>query len=156
MKLITISLLTSVCALGCDNTAQGIRDDAEQAITTAVHQARTAGQELEYAKRSLDNDVNLFITKTNTELDGLSVKLERLRREAAKAPANAQQALSEQAAVLETRKHALETKIDEFSGKASDEWSNAKTEMSDAVATLGRDIDHALDELGNSARNATN
>lgn len=156
MKLITISMMASVCALGCDKTAQGIKDDANQAITTSVNQARAAGQELDYAKRSLDNDVSLFMTKTNTELDAMAIKLERLRREAVKAPANAQQALSEQAAALETRKQALEAKAGELGGKANEEWLNAKLELSDALATLGRDIDHALDELGNSVRNATN
>lgn len=156
MKFITISMLASACSLGCDNTAQGIKDDAEQAITTAVYQARAAGQDVDYAKRPFDNDVSVFTAKTNTELDAMAIKLERLRREAAAAPANAQQALSEQAAALETRKRALEAKADELRGKASGEWVNAKLELADALAALGRDVDHALDELGNSVRNATN
>lgn len=155
MKLITITMVASVYALGCENTAEGIKSDADQAISTAIHQARAAGQDLDYAKRSLDNDVSVFTAKTNTELDALAIKLERLRREAASAPANAQQALSERAAALEARKQALGAKAEELSSKASGEWVDAKLELSDAVATLGRDVDHALDELGNSVRNAT-
>lgn len=155
MRTITISLLASVGALGCNNTADGLKADANQVITTAVHQVRAAGEGLDDAKRGLDNDVKVFTAKTNSQLDQLAAKIDRLQRDAVNAPANAKQALSEQAASLEARKDALEAKTNAIGERAGEEWSAAKVEVSDAVANLGRDIDRALDELGDDVREAT-
>lgn len=155
MKTLTILMVASIYAGGCQNTSEGLKADADQVLSTAVHQMRAAGEEIDEAKRGLDNDVKVFTTKTNTELDTLAAKIDRLQREAVSAPANAKQALSEQAASLEARRDVLHAKANALSQSAGQEWSEAKTELSNAVANLGRDIDHALDELGNGVREAT-
>lgn len=155
MRTLTVALTASLGILGCNNTSEGIKADANQALSTAVQQIRAAGEDLSDAKRGLDNDVKVFTTKTNSQLDVLAAKIDRLQREAVNAPANAKQALSERAASLEARKEALQAKANASSERAGEEWSQAKTELSDSVASLGRDIDRALDELGDDVRKAT-
>jgi hypothetical protein len=156
MNTLSITMIAGIiCAFGCNNTSEGLRADADEALETAVNQMRAAGEGLNDAKRGLDNDVKVFTTKTNSQLDTLAAKIDRLQREAVTAPANAKQALSEQAASLEARKEALEAKTNALGQRAGEEWSEAKSEVTDAVANLGRDIDKALDELGDNVREAT-
>jgi hypothetical protein len=156
MKPLTLAVVGCIIgAFGCNNTSEGLKADADEAIATAVGKMRAAGDGLNDAKRGLDNDVKVFTSKTNSQLDTLAAKIDRLQREAVSAPANAKQALSEQAASLEARKKALEAKTNALGDRAGEEWSQAKTEVSDAVTSLGRDIDRALDELGDNVREAT-
>lgn len=183
MKYVAIVVAVSACTLGCKAPPQWLRTDSDEAVSNAVQRARAADQaraaseeleesnreledakrEFEYAKHKLEeakeevaSDLETFTTKTNRELDTLAAKLDRLQRDAVNAPANAKQALSEQAASLEARREALLTKTKALGQRAGEELAKAKADVANAVASLRGDVDQALEELGNNTHNTGN
>lgn len=176
MKSVAIVIVVSACTLGCKDIAEGLKTDAEEAVSTAVHHARAVSGELQEAKREFEDakdelaqakrkleeakgglasDLEAFKFRINRDLETLTGKLDRLQRDAVNAPANAKQALSEQAASLEARKEALQAKTSALGQRAGEELAEAKTELANAVASLRRDIDQALEELGNNTNHST-
>lgn len=155
MKTLALLFVLGATAFGCKNTREGLEADADEVLSTAVNHAKAAGEELKAAKRSLESDVQAFKANTNVQLDDLNAKLTKLKREAAAAPDGAKQELNARARALEARRDALQSKANAIGEKAGEEWNGAKAEVSEAVTKLGRDIDDALDELGDDVRKAT-
>jgi uncharacterized phage infection (PIP) family protein YhgE len=154
-----VSALATVASLGlvpaCDDTAKGIQQDAveaKQEVGKAVQNAKYAASEsADEAQQQLRD----FKVSAKAELMRVDAKLGQLKQRSE----NGTEATKEQAAKLAQKlskqREELGKKIDALDVDARREWAERKSEFDRELAELGRDIDGALDSLGDDAAEAT-
>jgi hypothetical protein len=129
-----LSAVVLAATLGCRRTAEGIKED-----TLAL--ATNAGKTADEAKSTLESEVSSFKAEANAKLEELSVEAAALESKAANGLNASKQKLEGE--ILETRAKLAELKAD-----SRGEWQQAKRDLDNRIADLGRQMNAALDKAG--------
>ena len=135
----------ALCA--CDDTADGIRRDAEEA---EVHiQASTTEAEAKVSQEMAE-----FRRASQAKLRAMDEKLIRIERSLENASAEAKVEAQEELKSLRSERDDLARKLDEAHAKTKAEWNETERQFDQSLAQLGKDINHALDEAGDKTEKA--
>jgi hypothetical protein len=132
VAVVSAALLST--GLGCQRTAEGVKED-----TLAL--ATNAGKTADEAKGTLETEVSSFKAEANAKLEELSVAAAALETKASDGLSASKQKLEGE--ILETRAKLAELKADSRA-----EWQEAKRDLDDRLAKLGKQMNLALDKAG--------
>ncbi len=121
-------------SLGCQRTAEGVKEDT---LALATHAGKTADE----ARGTLESEVSSFKAEANAKLEELSVAAAALESKATDGLSASKQKLEGE--ILETRAKLAELKADSRA-----DWQEAKRDLDDRLAHLGKQMNVALDKAG--------
>lgn len=139
----TTSVLFTALAgtMGCDDTVRGFNQDAEEAEQRL--EESVTGTEAE-----VEQDVAEFRRNSRKTLEAMDQRLERATKNAAdEAKVEAREELQN----LRRTRAELAERIDRTEARTVAEWNEAEQEFNRNLAELGRDINRALDAVGDEA-----
>lgn len=141
---ITIVPLALLGIFGCDDTLVGAKQD----VADFDRQTQEAASEVA-------GDVQAFKSETQKELDEIGAEIEQLERSADEQTEEAKREARAQAEALRQRRLQLSARLREVMGQAQSEWKATKVDLKTSVAELGKDVDRALDRLGDAVVETT-
>jgi len=148
-EITTVSLVVlAACSVGgCDDTAQGIVEDAEDTQQQVQQQAAQAQAEMEQAMLK-------FRRESKVVLAEMDKKLERLGRVIGETTDQVETEAGKKLKELRQQKEKLRTQITQLKAESANEWKQSKERLDKAMAHLGKSIDLALDKAGDKAEEA--
>src|SRR5690606_6810943 len=130
--------------MGCDDTVRGFNQDAEEAEQRL--EESVTGTEAE-----VEQDVAEFRRNSRKTPEAMDQRLERLERATKNAADEAKVEAREELQNLRRTRAELAERIDRTEARTVAEWNEAEQEFNRNLAELGRDINRALDAVGDEA-----
>lgn len=122
--------------LACENTARGVKEDGRAARAAASDEA-------DEAEQVIAREVQSFQAQTRERLGELTVAISSLEGKARDGVEDSRRKLSE-------KLEATRSRLDALGAASRAEWEQAKREVDEGVADLGKQINQKLDEVGDS------
>lgn len=142
-----LGILVVTC-IACDDTAAGAATDSEEAAQAVQNAADRAGSEV-------DAEIEQFREASREQLRAIDAQLDTLERRAEAAGKDAKAATDRQLAELRADKKELEQRLDRAAANSKEDWQQAKRDMAERLAELGRSTHQAPDTAGDEIQEAT-